>query len=165
MPCGSTAPRILILGIGNLLMGDEGAGVEAVRRLQALELPSGVTCLDGGTGSFTLLEAMQQANRIVLIDAALDCGPPGTVRRLLPRFARDYPPTLTAHDIGLRDLLDAFHLLGATPEVVLIAITVRPPTEPQLGLSPAVAAALPAVVELALREAGGPSRARGPAPS
>jgi hydrogenase maturation protease len=144
----------LVLGIGNVLMGDEGVGVEVVRRLEELELPPGLECLDGGTGSFTLLEPMQRAGRIILVDAALDDTPPGTVRRLEPRFSRDYPPSLTAHDIGLKDLLDAFHLLGATPEVVLLAITVRPPTEPQLGLSPPVAAAVPEVVRMVLGEVG-----------
>ncbi len=142
----------LVLGIGNVLMGDEGAGVEAVRRVQELPLPPGVECLEGGTGSFVLLGPMREARRIVLIDAAADATPPGTVRRLTPRFSRDYPRSLTAHDIGLKDLLDAFHLMGDPPEVVLFAISVRPPVDPQLGLSPPVAAAIPEVVRSVLEE-------------
>lgn len=149
---GSGAVRTLVLGIGNVLMGDEGVGVEVVRRLQDLALPDGVECLDGGTGSFALLEPMGRASRIVLVDAAADEGAPGTIRRLMPRFSRDYPRSLTAHDIGLKDLLDAFHLLGDPPEVVLFAISVSPPAEPKLELSEPVAAAVPEAVRLVLRE-------------
>ena len=117
--------RTLVLGIGNVLMGDEGVGVEVIRRLEQMSLPEGVECLDGGTGSFALLGPMGSAGRIVLVDAAADDAAPGTVRRLTPRFSRDYPRSLTAHDIGLKDLLDAFHLLGEPPTVVLFAISVR----------------------------------------
>ena len=67
-------------------------------------------CLDGGTGGFILLEPLQNADRIILIDAAADENPIGTVTRTTPRFSRDYPPTLTAHDIGVKDLLDVFYI-------------------------------------------------------
>jgi hydrogenase maturation protease len=144
--------RTLVLGIGNVLMGDEGVGVEVVRRLQGLPLPAGVECLDGGTGSFALLEPMGRAALIILVDAAIDEAPPGSVRRLTPRFSRDYPRSLTAHDIGLKDLLDAFHLLGEPPPVVLYAVSVRPPAEPGLDLSAPVAAAVPGVVRRVLGE-------------
>ena len=142
----------LILGIGNILMGDEGVGVEVVRRLESLSLPEGVACLDGGTGSFVLLEPMQAAARVILIDATADGAPPGTITRLEPRFSRDYPNALTAHDIGLKDLLDAFHLLGDPPPVTLYAVTVAPPLEVGLGLTPAVASAVPEVARLILAE-------------
>ncbi len=95
---------------------------------------------------------MQQADRIVLVDATVDGSPPGTITRLTPRFSKDYPHTLTAHDIGLKDVLDAFHLLGAEPEVVLFAVSVLPPTEPRLGLSPPLAAAADDVVRMVLEE-------------
>jgi hydrogenase maturation protease len=144
--------RTLVLGIGNVLMGDEGVGVEVVRRLQGLPLPAGVECLDGGTGSFALLEPMGRAALIILVDAAIDEAPPGSVRRLTPRFSRDYPRSLTAHDIGLKDLLDAFHLLGEPPPVVLYAVSVRPPAEPGMDLSAPVAAAVPGVVRRVLGE-------------
>lgn len=146
----------LVLGVGNILMGDEGVGVEVVRRLAEGPIPEGVECLDGGTGSFALLEPMCRASRIVLVDAAADASLPGTVRRLTPRFSRDYPRSLTAHDIGLKDLLDAFHLLGEPPPVVLYAVTVRPPTEPAVGLSPAVSAAVPGLAERILAELAAP---------
>ena len=113
-----------MLGIGNVLMGDEGVGIHTVWYLQDRPLPEVVRCLDGGTGGFHLLEPMQQAKRLVLVDATVDGAPVGTVRRLTPRFSTDYPPTLTAHDIGLKDLLDAFYLLGNPPSVTLFAVSI-----------------------------------------
>ncbi len=143
---------LLVLGIGNLLMGDEGVGVHVVRRLQQMKLPGEVECLDGGTGGFHLLDAMQQARRIILIDATIDGRPAGTIRRLEPRFSSDYPRTLTAHDIGLKDLLDAFHLLGSAPEVVLFAISIAPLQEMGTELSPELDAHMPAFVQAVIAE-------------
>lgn len=139
--------RILVLGIGNLLMGDEGVGVEAVRSLQETSLPPGVTLLDGGTGSFQLLSWLAGQDAVVLIDASADSKPPGTVSLLEPRFASDFPRSLTAHDIGLRDLIEAASLLGTLPPVFLITISVAELQSMQIGLSDAVAASLPRVVE------------------
>ncbi len=147
-----SAAGTLVLGIGNVLMGDEGVGVHAVRRLEVMSLPRGVQCLDGGTGSFVLLEPMQQARRIILIDATVDGQSVGTVRRLEPRFSADYPRTLTAHDIGLKDLLDAFHLLGNPAEVVLFAVSIAPLHEMGDELSPELASRLEEITGLIAAE-------------
>jgi hydrogenase maturation protease len=146
----------LVLGIGNLLMGDEGIGVHVVRRVERLALPEGVQCLDGGTGSFVLLEPMQAARRIVLIDATVDGLPAGTVRRLEPRFSAEYPRTLTAHDIGLKDLLDAFHMLGSPAEVVLFAVSIAPLHEMGDELTPALAAHVDEIVRQVVAEVAAP---------
>ena len=118
--------KTLVLGLGNVIMGDEGVGVHVVCGLEKRKLPDGVECLDGGTGGFILLEPLEKADRIILIDAAADGNPAGTVTRTTPKFAKDYPPTLTAHDIGVKDLLDAFYMQGGTREVTLYAITIDP---------------------------------------
>ena len=128
-----------MLGLGNVIMGDEGVGVHVVRALEKLTLPAGVECLDGGTGGFILLEPLQNADRIILIDAAADGNPPGTVTRTTPRFSRDYPPTLTAHDIGVKDLLDVFYMQGGSREVVLYAITIDPQQPISMELSETIA--------------------------
>lgn len=120
-------------------MGDEGVGVNVARALDGRPLPHGVECLDGGTGGFVLLEPLQNAERIILIDATADENPPGTVTRTTPRFSNDYPPTLTAHDIGVKDLLDAFYIQGGQREVVLYAITIDPHQPIRMSLSPEVA--------------------------
>lgn len=144
--------RTLILGIGNLLMSDEGIGVHVAQHLQTISLPEGVECLDGGTGGFHLLDPMQQAERILLIDAAADDSPIGTVRRLRPRFSSDYPRTLTAHDIGLKDLLDTFYLLGDDIDVTLFAVTINPQQEIGVGLTPQFESLVPEISRMVLSE-------------
>lgn len=150
---GDTDPApVLVLGIGNVLMGDEGVGVEVVRELERRPLPPDVECLDGGTGSMTLLGPMGDAQRVILVDATVDGEAPGTVRRLCPRFSTEYPRTLTAHDIGLKDLLDAFHLLGDERDVTLYAVSIDMPQDMQVGLSPAMAARVPEIATRVLQE-------------
>lgn len=116
-------------------MGDEGIGVYVVRELEKHTLPADVECLDGGTGGFTLLEPLENADRIVIIDAASDGNPVGAITRTTPQFSRDYPPTLTAHDVGVKDLLDVFYMQGGSRTVVLYAITIDPLQPITLDLS------------------------------
>lgn len=144
--------KTLVLGLGNVLMGDEGIGVYVVRALEAHTLPPGVECLDGGTGGFTLLEPLEQAGRIILIDAANDGHPVGTVTRTTPRFTRDYPPTITAHDVGMKDLLDMFYIQGGTHEIILYAITIDPIQPIRMSLSTEGTKAAEEAVERILAE-------------
>jgi hydrogenase maturation protease len=143
---------LLVLGIGNILMGDEGVGPAVVREIERHPLPPGVRCLDGGTGSFALLGPLQATRRVILVDACNDGAQTGTLRRLFPRFSSDYPPTLTAHDIGLKDLLDALYILGDPPHVTLFAVSIRFPQPMRLGLSPELGASLPRIARDVLEE-------------
>jgi hydrogenase maturation protease len=144
--------KTLVLGLGNVLLGDEGIGVYVVRALEKHTLPAGVECLDGGTGGFVLLGPLQEADRIVMIDATDDGNPPGTVTRTMPRFSKDYPPTLTAHDIGIKDLLDVFYIQGGDHEVILYAITIDPKQPIRMSLSPEGEAAAEVAVASILAE-------------
>jgi hydrogenase maturation protease len=144
--------HVLVLGIGNVLMGDEGVGVEVVRQVSRTSLPENVQCLDGGTGSFLLLEPMQRADRVILIDATIDGNPPGTVTRLSPKFSADYPKTLTAHDIGLKDLLDAAYFIGGPLHITLFAISVDPGQMVGISLSPVIAERIPEIARLVVDE-------------
>ncbi|MHC4954106.1 MAG: HyaD/HybD family hydrogenase maturation endopeptidase [Planctomycetota bacterium] len=143
--------RALILGVGNVLLHDEGVGVHAVRRLEGMERPDGVDLLDGGTGGFHLLSVFDDYEHLVIIDAALDRDAPGTVRVRQPRFASDFPRVLSAHDIGLRDLIESASVLGPLPRMTLITVSVAMDQTMGTDLSPAVEAALPEVIREALR--------------
>ncbi|MGE5814832.1 MAG: hydrogenase maturation protease [Acidobacteriota bacterium] len=142
-----TGHRTLVMGIGNLLMGDEGVGVHVARRLEQEAMPSHVDVLDGGTGGFHLLSELSSHERVVLIDATMDGQPAGTVSLTEPRYASDFPPTLTAHDIGLRDLIVSAALLGSLPRMRLITVSIDDIQSMQMTLSAAVDAAVPRVME------------------
>jgi hydrogenase maturation protease len=137
----------LILGIGNLLMGDEGVGVHAISHLNVKRFPSTVQLLDGGTGGFHLLALFEEYDPIVIIDATMDGRTPGTVTLTEPRFASDFPKTLSAHDIGLRDLIESAALTRELPKLYLIAVSIKEIRAMVTDLSPEVARALPKVVE------------------
>lgn len=135
----------LVLGIGNLLMGDEGIGVRAIEFLQQDVWPEGVCLLDGGTGGFHLLDYLSSNEPLVMIDATMDGQPAGTVTTLRPKYASDFPRALTAHDIGLRDLVEAAQLTGALPDIDLVTVSIDEITPMRLTLSAPVQASLPAV--------------------
>lgn len=127
-------------------MGDEGVGVHAVRALEQEILPPGVTLLDGGTGGFHLLELFDQHRHMILIDATLDDGAPGTVRVLYPKFASDFPRSLSAHDIGLRDLVESAALLGPLPTIDLITVSIAKIQPMSIEMTAEVRDALPLVL-------------------
>lgn len=135
----------LVLGIGNLLMGDEGVGVRAIEYLQQDVWPEGVCLLDGGTGGFHLLDYLSSDEPLVMIDATMDGQPAGTVTTLRPKYASDFPRALTAHDIGLRDLVEAAQLTGALPDIDLVTVSIDEIKPMHLTLSAPVQASLPAV--------------------
>jgi hydrogenase maturation protease len=147
------ANDVLILGIGNILMGDEGIGSHVAQYLLSNDLLDGIECIDGGTGGFYLLECIQDASVVVMIDAANDGNKTGTISCISPRYSADYPNSLTAHDIGLKDMIDAVYLLGKIPYIRLFAISIIPPTSPSLELTPEIEELIPEIAEMVLKEA------------
>ena len=148
--------NVLILGIGNLLLSDEGVGVHAVRCLAQRELPPGVEVLDGGTSGADLVDHLDGRTKVVVIDAASGDGPPGTVYRCEARELIEQEGSLSLHEFGLADSLHMAERLGCAPQRVIV-LGVQPATmEPGLDLSPEVAAVLPGIIRLALAEAAAP---------
>lgn len=134
---------VLILGIGNYLMGDEGLGVHMANRLEALSLPAGVEVVEGGTGGFHLMPFFESHEKVILIDATLDDRPAGTIRLLQPRFSSDFPKAMSTHDIGLKDVIEALILLDKLPEVYLFAVSIDMLQSQCIELSEPVRDALP----------------------
>lgn len=144
--------RILVLGIGNILMGDEGVGSHVAQFLQNYNLPEEIDCIDGGTGGFHLLEYIQNARKVFIIDATNDGHKSGTISCIEPRYSKDYPKSLTAHDIGLKDLIDAFYLLGKTPQIKLYAISITPPKSPTMDLTQKIKNIIPRVADMVVSD-------------
>ena len=138
---------ILVVGVGNVLMGDEGVGVHSVRELEQEKLPDGITLLDGGTGGFHLLSLFAEYDPIILVDATMDGKSTGTVTITQPKFASDFPRTLSAHDIGLRDLLETAQLIGPLPKLYLITISIDSIQAMSMDLSPPVRQSLPEIAK------------------
>lgn len=135
--------ELLILGIGNYLMGDEGVGVHFAKMMAAQKWPPGVNVLDGGTAGFRLMEDMERHPFVILVDATLDGRPAGTIRLIEPRFAADYPSAMSTHEIGLKDLMEGLMLLDRMPKVYLFVVSIEKLQPLSMELSPAVKDALP----------------------
>jgi hydrogenase maturation protease len=145
---------IVVLGLGNLLRRDEGLGIRALQRLQArYTVPDSVRLVDGGTLGLELLNYVEGVERLLVLDAALTDGPPGTLMRLA---GEDVPAFLgvktSPHEIGLPDLLAVARLRGLEPpELVVLGMQ---PEAIELGweLSPVVEERMGALVEAAAAE-------------
>ena len=140
--------KTLVLGIGNILLRDEGVGIHIIKGLEE-EGYNKADLMDGGTGGFHLLGFIQSYEIVIIIDASLDDFPAGNVRILHPKYAKDFPRQLSAHEIGLKDLLDSAFLLGNMPQIYLIAISIKDFQEMGVELTPEVARAVPSAIESA----------------
>ncbi|OFY49243.1 MAG: hydrogenase maturation protease [Bacteroidetes bacterium GWF2_41_31] len=140
--------KILVLGIGNMLMGDEGIGVRAIQYIQNQPLPENVDLLDGGTGGFYILSVLEDYQTIIMIDATMDDETPGTLKVIEPHFASDFPKVLSSHDIGLKDLIESAALLNHLPRIYLITVTILELQDLTLELSPEIEASIPKIYHL-----------------
>ena len=117
--------KVLVLGIGNYLMGDEGVGVHIVQKMEKMDLPHYVDVLDGGTGGFFLMNVFDDYAKVIFLDATMDGEKGGTIALLKPKFAADFPKALSVHDVGLKDMVEALYLQDKLPEMHLVTISVE----------------------------------------
>ena len=122
--------KTLVVGIGNILQTDEGVGVHVVNQLNARDnLPSDMQCIDGGTLSFTLAAAIEDAERLIVIDTAELDALPGTVKIFVDDEMDDFighGKKSSVHEVGLQDILSIAMLQGHLPrQRALIGIQPR----------------------------------------
>lgn len=139
--------RILIMGIGNYLMGDEGVGVHLAETLEGYTLPPNVDVVDGGTGGFHLLEYFEKYKEVILVDATLDNNPVGHIRLIQPKFASDFPKAMSTHDIGLKDMMSSLQLMGKVPHIHLFVVSIESIQQQGIELTPEIAAIMPELIE------------------
>lgn len=143
----------LILGIGNIIMGDDGFGPRVIERLRSgHRLPPSVTLLDGGTGGLDLLSCLKGVRNLVIVDAIDLAAAPGTVRRLTGDELPEEPPLLSPHQAGLQGLLQLAALTGTQPDRVIVWGVQPERVEPGMELTAAVAAQVDVVVARVLDE-------------
>lgn len=129
---------VLILGIGNYLMGDEGLGVHAVQQLKQELEPGIADVVDGGTAGFQLMEYLESYPQVIMIDATLDGKPAGTIQKIKPRFSKDFPSAMSTHEIGLKDLVEGLLLLGKLPTIHLFIMSIEKVQPLTTTLSPEI---------------------------
>lgn len=141
----------LVLGIGNYLLGDEGIGCHAVKYLEEKGFNSKAELVDGGTGGFHLMGHLVSHNKVIMIDATLDFLEEGTVRVLKPKVPKDFPTNLSAHEIGLKDLITSLTLIDQFPDLFLIAVSVKDYDKLNVELSEPLRSCLPEIEKQVVR--------------
>ena len=117
-----TSVKTAVIGVGNILMGDDGVGVHAIRKLQQHRLHDSISCIDGGTASFEALDACEDCEDIIVIDAVQAGGAPGTIYRMT---LDEWQITrgISLHDVTLLDAISiAEAFTGRNIRVTVIGI-------------------------------------------
>ncbi len=148
-----TCSGTLVLGLGNLLLSDDGLGVHAIDRLRKdPRVDSSVTLLDGGTQGLSLMPHLSGFPRLLVIDA-LDVGEaPGTLVRFEGKALDGLPGKATVHQLGFADLMIAMKLLGESPEEVVVLGAQPLSTEWGVELTPPVQNALLSLLDLVIEQ-------------
>jgi hydrogenase maturation protease len=146
----------LVLGLGNILLGDDGVGARVAERLQALYcFPKGTRVLEGGTLALDLLPDVEDTDRLLVIDAVDMGAAPGEMVRIVDE---DVPVFLSVkvspHQMGLADILSAARLRGRTPEKLVLWGVQPGVIDATLELSRPVAAQVDVLVENILADLG-----------
>lgn len=155
MPDGARGrPRVLVLGLGNVLLGDDGVGPVTLERLERdYRFPPEVRLVDGGTLGLSLLDELAQAEHAILVDAVATAEAPGTLVRLDGAAVRDaVRERLSVHQVGVADLLDVARLIGRYPDSVVLLGLVPGSLGLHVGRTAAVDAALSELVSAVIEE-------------
>ena len=143
--------RILVAGVGNIVMGDDGMGVYALQALNNQELPDHVDTVEAGTALLDALPELAPYSKLILLDAVQNENDGVCVVRD-PLATSSPAPGFSLHDIGITEALSMIRLeQGDLPEVVIIGVRPRN-TEFGTQLSTAVETAIPTIVSAVTRE-------------
>ena len=137
---------ILVLGVGNYLMGDEGIGVHIIQEMVHYTLPDYLDILDGGTGGFLLLSCFEAYNTVIFIDATMDGNKEGTISLIRPHFAADFPTALSVHDVGLKDMIEAVYLMEKVPDIYLFTVSIKELNPMTINLNDAIKKSIPDII-------------------
>lgn len=145
--------RILILGIGNILLKDEGVGVRVAEKMKELSLPPDVEVIDGGTGGLDLVYCIEGREKVVVVDAVKAGSPPGTLFRFTDKdLAGKKGFIRSAHGIDFSDVVAVSNFLGSKPsQIIFLGIE---PEDLSIGmeLSAKIEKMIPVLINLVFKE-------------
>jgi hydrogenase maturation protease len=148
-------PRVAVIGIGNVLTGDDAVGPHVVKVLEArYVLPPEVHVLDAGTPGYDLTSFLADAEAVVLVDAVKAKGGPGEILVYdKGGLLKKAPPlAMSPHEPGVREALMNAEFMGVAPKVVRLVGVIPGSVATGIGLSEAVRAAVPLAVARVVRE-------------
>lgn len=149
----SSPQKIVILGVGNLLLSDEGVGVHVANDLMEINLPPEVSVVEGGTDGFRLLNVITETDRLIVIDAVKGGAEPGSIYRFEIDDVRNCPSGFktSVHQIGILEVIDLSELIGKKPHTTIIGIEPKS-LEMGMELTPEIKSKVPRIIELIFEE-------------
>ncbi len=150
-------PKVGILGIGNILIRDEGFGVHCVQRLQELyQVPDNVGVFDGGTAGIMLAPFIESVDLLYVIDTVNGSGEPGTIHCFSDSDVRagNIQSRMSPHQLGLLEILSLCQLRGEAPDQVELITVVPQDLSTGIGLSPVVESRIPVVLDMLMDRLG-----------
>jgi hydrogenase maturation protease len=139
--------KILVLGIGNYLMGDEGVGVHMAQHLKQIALPIEVEVVDGSIGGFHLFNYFSQYKTIIIVYAASDNQAVGGMRTIRPKCASDFFSASNTHYLGMKEIVHALQLADKIGDVWLIVVSIEAGQQSGVELSHAMETHMPALIK------------------
>jgi hydrogenase maturation protease len=143
--------KIVVLGVGNILLSDEGIGVHVANELMKMDLPPEVSVVEGGTDGFRLLNVITEADRLIVIDSVKGEAEPGSIYCFDINEVRNCPPgfTTSVHQIGILEVINLSELVGKKPHTTVIGVEPKS-LAMSLELSPEIKAKIPRIIELVI---------------
>ena len=160
------AAKITILGVGSILMTDEGFGVRVVQAMdRRFEFPENVSVVDGGVLGLSLLAVMSQADHLIVIDAIRNHGRPGDLYRLAgAAIGQRMRAKNSLHQVDFLETLSLCQVMDQVPETVILGVEPRDIDTLSVELTPVVARQIDPVIDMVLRELDGLGVAYAPKP-
>ncbi len=146
-------PKVLILGVGNLLLTDDGFGVHFINSLRAVDFPSNISVLEAGTVSHQLIPLLHEIDHLIVVDVVEAGDTPGSLFRFSPddmKFATEQKVSL--HQISLIDVLNMAELTGGKPQTTIIGVQPKDVTSWSVEMSHELKAVIPKVKDLVFEE-------------
>jgi hydrogenase maturation protease len=147
-----TKRKILVLGIGNILLKDEGIGVRVAERMQQMALPPDVEVLEGGVKGLDLLYFIEGRKKVIVVDAVKAGAPPGTLFRFTDKDLAGKKGVLrSAHGIDFSDVIAIAGFMGNKPDIVFLGVEPED-LDASMELSPKIEGMIPTLISLVLKE-------------
>lgn len=147
------SPRIMVMGVGNILLSDEGLGVRFLEELGKRPLPENVELLEGGTAGMELVHLIKEVDFLIIIDAINAKTEPGSLFRFQPGDIQIFPNQyeVSFHQVGIIEVLTMANVLGQAPETLIFGVQPKC-LDWGMDISPEIKALFPRLAEIVCNE-------------
>ena len=145
--------KTVVLGLGNLLLTDEGVGVHVINKMMEMDFPPEVELVEGGVDGLRLMSVVVGTDRLIVVDAVKGGGSPGSIYRFGPEDIVSHTDTskMSVHQIGILEVIRLSGLLGKLPKTTIIGVEPKS-VEVGMDLTPEIQSKVPRIIELVSNE-------------